>query len=126
MATSSMSDHERIGPLIQSHERKWTLEASEHEEAAEKARTKKHADIGMHINAPAEARGRMERTHDEAISRHERAARQCRRRAEHAAAGYVLHGPDEGSADYMRDHQELHDLARRTGRLRQTAEGLDA
>jgi hypothetical protein len=48
-----------------------------------------------------------------------------RRRAEHAAAGYLLHGPDEArDADYSRGHGELIELARKTGRLRQTDESV--
>jgi hypothetical protein len=48
------------------------------------------------------------------------------RRAEHAGAGCLLSGPDEGrDADYMRDHHGRHDLAGKTDRLRQTDEGID-
>jgi hypothetical protein len=84
---------------------------------------KKHQAMGQHVNAPEEARGRMESMHDAEIAKHEKAGRVYRRRAEHAQAGYVLASPDD-DADYLRSHQELHDLARRTGRLRQTGEGI--
>jgi hypothetical protein len=120
-----LTDHERIGPILASHERRCTLCAAEHEEHAELARTRKTRELGMHINAPSEARKRMEATHDEAIARHEGQARMHRRRAEHAAAGYLLHGPDEGrDSEYMRANQELIGMARRTGRLRQTDESI--
>jgi hypothetical protein len=121
-----MSDHERIGPLLQSHERAWTLKATEHEEAAERARNKKKAELEAHQNAPEEARRKMVATHDATINHHDKQARVHRRRAEHARAGYILHGPDEtADASYVRDHQDLIDTARRAGRLRHTEESID-
>lgn len=120
------SDHERIAPLLASHERKWTMAAAEHEEAAEKARTEKHRVLSMQVGIPDEHRRRLEATHDATIRRHASQAKVNRRRAEHAANGYLLHSPSEsGDADYMREHSDLIGCAQRTGRMRQTDERLD-
>ena len=122
---SDQSDHERVGPLLASHERAWTLKAAAHSLAAENARDKKKAALEAHQNAPEEARRKMVAMHDAAIGHHDKQARVHHRRAEHARAGYVLHGPDETSdASYVRDHQGLIDTARRSGRLRQTEESI--
>jgi hypothetical protein len=122
---SMLSDHEKIDGLLRSHERKWTLQAASHEEDAEKARSRKHEAMSAHVNAPDEARSRMSSMHDAEIRGHETKARVCRRRAEHAAAGYLLEGPDETrDADYQRDHADLVAMARRTGRLRASDESV--
>lgn len=121
-----LADHERVGPILASYERAWAGEAAQHEEQAEQAKDRKTRAMGQHVNAPPDARGRMEGVYDAQIAKHERQARVHRRRAEHAAAGYVLHGPDESTdADYMRAHQDVIELARKTGRLRQSGEACD-
>jgi hypothetical protein len=67
----------------------------------------------------------MEMMHDATIAKHESQARIHRRRAEHAAAGYCLHGPDEAQdGEYMQSHQDLMGMARRTGRLRHSDESV--
>lgn len=119
------NDHERIGPILASHERAWSLQAAEHEEGAERARDKKQREMGMHANAPEEARGRMEGVHDAEIARHESQARIYRRRAAHAAEGFLLASPDEvRDAEYQRHHSELIAMAQRTGRMRQSDESV--
>jgi hypothetical protein len=120
-----MNDHERFGTLLSSHERAWSLRAATHEEGAEKARDKKKREMGQHANAPPDARDRMERTYDAEINKHEKQARVYKRRAEHAQAGFLLHGPDEaGDAEYMQAHQDLTAMAHRCGRCRQTDESV--
>lgn len=120
------SDHERIGPLLASHERAWSLRAHEHEEAAERAKETKRRVMASQPNIPDEARGRLEGHHDHEIATHERQAKAHRRRAEHAAAGFLLDGPDERTdAEYQKAHAELIGMAHRTGRVRHTEESLD-
>jgi hypothetical protein len=123
---SSLNEHDRIDAQLRSHERKFSLSASDHERRAEEIRTKKHRELGQHIGLPDEARGRLESSYDARIRHHERQGAIHRRRATVARAGYLHHGPDEGrDTEYMRDHHELIEMARRTGRLRQTDEPLD-
>lgn len=94
----SASDHERIGPMLASFERKNHLRRVEHEEAAEKAR----------------ARGR-----DDEADRHEHRASVHGRRAEMAEAGYLLSGRHErNDVEHQRDDAELIRTAHRTGRVR--------
>jgi hypothetical protein len=121
-----MSDHERFGTLLASHERSWSLAAATHEEDAERARDRKKREMGQHVNAPADARARMEGVYDAQINKHEKQARVNRRRAEHAQAGFVLHSPDEaGDPEYMRSHQDLISMGHRCGRCRMTDEAVD-
>ena len=118
-----MSEHATFDGELKGHERAWTLRAAEHEEAAEQARDRKHRELSMHLNAPDEVRRKLTMHHDAAIKQHETAGCSCRRRAEHAAAGYLLHGPSEGTdANYMKDHTKLIEAARRLGRLRQVSD----
>jgi hypothetical protein len=115
---SIVDDHAKIGTVLASYGRACEASAHHHEEAAEGARARKKSEMGRHINAPAEARGRMEGVYDAEIAKHDRAARAHRRRADFAASGMLYHGPDEsGDAEYMKTHQELVNMAQRAGRI---------
>lgn len=92
------SDHERIGPMLQSFERASHLKHYEHAEAAKKAR---------------------EAGKDDEADEHERKAAVHEKRAELADMGFLRHSKDEATdADHMRTHGDLFDLARRTGRVK--------
>jgi hypothetical protein len=112
------SEHELIGPILASHECKWTLTAAEHQEAAEKAQARKKRELAKRINAPAEVLRKLTAVHDWEIAHHERQGRIHRRRAAIAASGYLLDSPDERQdARYQLEHADLIRMAKHTGRL---------
>jgi hypothetical protein len=101
------------------------LRAHEHAEAAERAKDEMKRELGKHLNAPAEALGRMRGVHEAKIRHHEKQAHVHARRAEFARAGYVVDSPDERmDSEHQRAHAELIAMAHRTGRLRHSDESL--
>jgi hypothetical protein len=126
MSSSTASDHERISAILSSLGHSFHARASEHEQAAEKARNEKHRVMSMQHGIPDEARARLEGTHDAEIRKHERAALVNRRRGEHASRGVLLDSPDErNDSEYQRSNADVVAMAHRCGRARYTAEGLD-
>jgi hypothetical protein len=119
----ALDDHERIGPVLGSMERAFSLRAAEHEEAAERAKDDKRKQLAKHINIPMEHRRRLEMAHDATIRHHEEEGAKYRRRSDYLRAGYVLDSPSERrDGDFMRQHHDLVDLARKAGRLRYSEE----
>jgi hypothetical protein len=85
------------------------------------ARARKEREQATWINAPAELHRKLTAVRDWEIAHHEERARAYRRRASIAAQGDLLDSPDERrDVQYQREHGDLIDMARRTGRLRQT------
>jgi hypothetical protein len=119
----AISDHATVGTVFGSMERAFSLRAAEHEEAAERARDDKKRQLGKHVNIPPEHRKRLEMAHDATIRHHEEQGQRFRRRAAYLASGYALDSPSERrDADFVRQHHDLLDLARKTGRLRYSDE----
>jgi hypothetical protein len=117
--SEDLGSHRHLTEYLESHSRAFYLAAAEHEEAAERERGRKSHELSRMTRPPAEALARLDAAYDRRIEEHERMARVSRRRAETAADGYLLAGPDEGrDADYQRRYADLIGQASRAGRLR--------
>jgi hypothetical protein len=108
-----------LSEKIANFERRSTLAAHNSSEAAEKARGKrKAAETNGELAGPPEHRRIVEKGYDDEIREHERMSRVHKRRAEHAASGFLVHSPDESGADYMREHGPMFAEAQKAGLVR--------
>jgi hypothetical protein len=113
-----------LASKIQNFERRSALAAHTSSEAAEKAKARrKAAESNGELAGPPEHRRLVEKGYDDEIRGHEKAARVHKRRADHAANGFLVHSPDESTdADYMREHGGLFAEAHKAGLVRYSDE----
>jgi hypothetical protein len=109
---------------LHSVERSQRLAAEVADEAAEASRDEL-AEL-PHLWPGGVPQDERRRVTDE-IAAHEATAANCRRRADYAAAGYLLVGDNERSdPDWMQRHQEILPHAYRHGRVKHSSDRLDA